>query len=228
MQASIRGIVMNERVINILRVVLLLLLVNMLLANLLVVFLPGDVVQIGAQDQGGFFLATVAIGPANLWRALYAMLESEASLTWSYSSFPNGLYEFEESQKNAYMVVKSYLGYKEQFETLFVPQGIKGSSGGLMFALACYQQLTGLDLCRGLRISGSGTLTGEGLVEQVQGTKQKVLAAKKHQMDIFFVHPDNFYQARSANTEIMIVPVNSFEEALSFLLDTNKQSLYNL
>ena len=70
-------------------------------------------------------------------------------------------------------------------QQLAVPEAVQGNSGGLLLALAFYEQMTGQNIARGLRISGSGTLTNEGFVQPVLGIKQKILAANQHQIDVF-------------------------------------------
>lgn len=228
MRESIEVIAMSKTVNRLLSLILFLVLFNLFLTKSFLVCLPGDVISLGRNDTEGFYLSTAAVGAANLWRALYAIFAPEADLIYNPTGYLEQIGDFNESQNIAYAVVNRYLKNDTDEQQLAVPEAVQGNSGGLLLALAFYEQMTGQNIARGLRISGSGTLTNEGFVQPVLGIKQKILAANQHQIDVFFVHPDNLAQAKSIETEMLVVSVTSFSEALSFLLDTNRQSLYNL
>ncbi|WP_453997150.1 SepM family pheromone-processing serine protease [Bacillus nitroreducens] len=111
---------------------------------------------------------------------------------------------------------------------------IGGPSAGLMFTLEIYNQLTEQDLTHGLRIAGTGTINIDGQVGPIGGIGQKIVAAENSDVDIFFAPNENGavdsdYQqalatAKDIKSDMKIVPVDTFEDALHFLenLDVDK------
>ena len=104
---------------------------------------------------------------------------------------------------------------------------IGGPSAGLMFSLEIYNQLTKEDLTKGYEIAGTGTITPEGIVGRIGGIQQKVVAADKAGAEIFFApfekgaKGSNYEEAMIAaddiNTKMKIVPVDTFDDAVSYL-----------
>lgn len=103
---------------------------------------------------------------------------------------------------------------------------IGGPSAGLMFSLEIYNQLTATDWTHGLKIAGTGSIDEEGNVGRIGGVEQKVIAADQAQMDVFFApddefSPSNYEQAvktaEAIETDMEIVPVTHFNEALHYL-----------
>lgn len=109
----------------------------------------------------------------------------------------------------------------------FTSKGIGGPSAGLMFALEMYDQLTEEDLTSGYLIAGTGEIDFEGNVHRIGGVDKKVVAAHNRGVKIFFAPNEegsensNYVEAKRAaekiNTDMQIVPVDTFEEALEFL-----------
>lgn len=104
---------------------------------------------------------------------------------------------------------------------------IGGPSAGLMFSLEIYNQLTEQDVTRGLDIAGTGSINEDGSVGRIGGAGQKVHAAHESGADIFFAPYENgrdgsnydeaLQAAEDSGTEMEIVRVNHFDEALDFL-----------
>jgi Lon-like protease len=112
---------------------------------------------------------------------------------------------------------------------------IGGPSAGLMMSLEIYNQLTKKDITKGYKIAGTGTIDSEGNVGRIGGIEQKVVAAHEAGADIFFAPNDPISKevkqqnhivsnyeaalktARDIETNMKIVPVTSFEEALAYL-----------
>lgn len=104
---------------------------------------------------------------------------------------------------------------------------IGGPSAGLMFSLEIYNQLTEEDITRGYDIAGTGTIDEDGNVGRIGGVKQKVYAADEVGADIFFApneegaegsnYQDALTTAESIGTDMKIVPVNTFSDALAYL-----------
>ncbi|MGV3466985.1 MAG: SepM family pheromone-processing serine protease [Heyndrickxia sp.] len=113
---------------------------------------------------------------------------------------------------------------------------IGGPSAGLMFSLEIYNQLTKQDITKGYSIAGTGTIDPEGKVGRIGGIDKKVVAASREGADIFFAPDDeitpemkkavpniksNYREALAAakdiGTKMKIVPVKSFDDAVSYL-----------
>ncbi|MFB1081217.1 SepM family pheromone-processing serine protease [Jeotgalibacillus sp. JSM ZJ347] len=114
--------------------------------------------------------------------------------------------------------------------------GIGGPSAGLMYALEIYDQLVEEDLTAGKMVAGTGTISAEGAVGRIGGIEQKVVAADRQGIEIFFAPDDELpkealegnpalqtnYEAavqtaESIGTDMEIVPVKKFEDALEYL-----------
>ncbi len=106
---------------------------------------------------------------------------------------------------------------------------IGGPSAGLMMSLEIYNQLTKGDLTKGYKIAGTGTINAEGEVGPIGGISQKIVAADKEGMDIFFApnekgNPTSNYNeavetGKKIGTEMKIIPVDTFDEAIKYLND---------
>lgn len=111
-----------------------------------------------------------------------------------------------------------------------------GASGGLMFALQIYAELTGQHLRRGEQIAGTGIIDAYGKVYQIGGVDKKVYSAAKAGAAVFFVpnqsatkqllkqdpHYQNNYAvakrtAKQLRTKMKIVPVKTVSDALHYL-----------
>ena len=97
----------------------------------------------------------------------------------------------------------------------FSLSGVEGSSGGLMFALAIYAELT-KDRHGPGAVAGTGTITTDGNVGPIEGTQQKVIAAKRAGARLFIVPRQNYPEV-ATERDIAIVPVATFNEALAAL-----------
>ena len=95
---------------------------------------------------------------------------------------------------------------------------IKGPSAGLMIALEILNQLTENDLSSNLLIAGTGNLSMDGRITEVDGIKQKIISAKKHKADIFLVPQKNYPEALKFNHGIRIIPVDDFDDAVMKLI----------
>ncbi|GAB6092220.1 SepM family pheromone-processing serine protease [Furfurilactobacillus curtus] len=116
------------------------------------------------------------------------------------------------------------------------PGEIGGPSGGLMFSLQIYQQLTNENLRHGQKIAGTGTIGPDGSVGEIGGIDKKIVAANKAGAKIFFApyvkptkellkyEPDHMtnYQlakktAKKYAPKMKVVPVSSFKQAVRYL-----------
>lgn len=96
-----------------------------------------------------------------------------------------------------------------------------GASGGLMLTLTIYNAISGEDIIKGRNISGTGTISSDGSIGEIDGVKYKIMGAAKNNMDIAFVPSNNYDEAIETkdkyNYDIEIVKVDTFDEALEFL-----------
>ncbi|HAJ31916.1 MAG TPA: hypothetical protein DCK79_00855 [Candidatus Atribacteria bacterium] len=95
---------------------------------------------------------------------------------------------------------------------------IKGPSAGLMIALEILNQLTENDLSSNLLIAGTGNLTMDGRITEVDAIKQKIISAKKHKADVFLVPQKNYPEALKFSHGIRIIPVDDFDDIIMKLI----------
>ncbi|PLT27692.1 SepM family pheromone-processing serine protease [Peribacillus deserti] len=110
---------------------------------------------------------------------------------------------------------------------------IGGPSAGLMFTLEIYDQLTEADITKGRKIAGTGEIFPDGTVGPIGGIDQKIVAADKSGAEIFFApnekgKKDSNYNiavktAKDIGTDMKIVPVDSFEDALKYLDEVKRK-----
>jgi PDZ domain-containing protein len=107
-------------------------------------------------------------------------------------------------------------------------QGIGGPSAGLMMTLEIYDQLNKeVDLTRGYRVAGTGTIAADGTVGRIGGIRHKIVAADKAGAEIFFAPDDsgegvsNYQEAvetaKRIGTDMRVVPVKTVDDALAYL-----------
>lgn len=96
-----------------------------------------------------------------------------------------------------------------------------GSSGGLMMALSIYNALTPDDITKGLTIVGTGSITKDGVVEEIGGVKYKVLGAERNNATLFLCPEENYEEAmnikKERNLKIKIVKINTLKDAIDYL-----------
>ncbi len=116
------------------------------------------------------------------------------------------------------------------------PGQVGGPSGGLMFSLQIYSQLTNKNLRHGQKIAGTGTIDADGNVGEIGGIDKKIIAAKKNGAKIFLApylkptktilkyepgHLTNYQLAKKTAKKyapgMKIIPVKSFKQAVSAL-----------
>ena len=94
---------------------------------------------------------------------------------------------------------------------------VGGPSAGLPFALDVLQEL-GTDVDHGHRVVATGEIALDGSVGPIGGVKQKTYGARKAGADVFLVPAgENAAEARRYAGNLLIIPVVSFQQALSAL-----------
>jgi Lon-like protease len=108
-----------------------------------------------------------------------------------------------------------------------VPLGIKssklqGSSSGLILSLELVSRLQNKDLTKGRKIAGTGTVTADGKVVEINDVNLKLKSAQTAGATIFFLPKEN---SKEINTEkyptMTIVPVDTLDEAVMYLENLN-------
>jgi Lon-like protease len=90
---------------------------------------------------------------------------------------------------------------------------ISGSSGGLMFALDIYRVLRPYGRVRAMKIAGTGTIAYDGTVGPIEGTPQKLIAAKRAGARLFLCPKEN-YRDVAGERGLRVIPVGSFRDAV--------------
>jgi PDZ domain-containing protein len=93
---------------------------------------------------------------------------------------------------------------------------IGGPSGGLMFALEIYRTLRPGAPSPERKIAGTGTIAFDGTVGPIEGTRQKLIAAKRAGASVFLVPRENYAEIKDEKV-VRVVPVDTFADALRAL-----------
>lgn len=135
---------------------------------------------------------------------------------------------FRDAAHTAAAVAEAELGYHVTWditgdEILPYPvrvdqDGVGGASGGLLIGLAVYDRLSPIDLARGRRVAGTGTLAADGSVGRVGGVAAKAAAAGAAGVDVFLVPSSQAGEARAVLADdVVVLGVETFAEAVAAL-----------
>nr|WP_305775325.1 SepM family pheromone-processing serine protease [Lentilactobacillus kosonis] len=125
---------------------------------------------------------------------------------------------------------------KSQIPIKVDPGEVGGPSGGLMFSLQIYSQLTNQNLRHNQKIAGTGTISGNGYVGEIGGIDKKVITAKRAGAKIFLApyikpnkeilklepgHKTNYEVAKQTAKkyapDMKVIPITTFSQAVSYL-----------
>ncbi|MHA8138586.1 SepM family pheromone-processing serine protease [Lactobacillaceae bacterium Scapto_B20] len=131
------------------------------------------------------------------------------------------------------------LSVKTKIPVKVDPGQIGGPSGGLMFSLQIYSQLTGENIRKDRKIAGTGTINADGSVGEIGGIDKKIIAAKRQGATVFLapyvkptkavreLEPDGLtnYElavktAKRYAPNMKVIPVTSFNDALTKLKES--------
>lgn len=102
-------------------------------------------------------------------------------------------------------------------------ENIVGPSAGTMFTLEIINQLdTKEDLTQGYKIAGTGTMNVDGVVGPIDGVEQKIVAAEERGAQYFFSPPENYIDAVKAASSLIVVKIETIDDALAFLRNLQK------
>ena len=100
---------------------------------------------------------------------------------------------------------------------------VGGPSGGLLQTLSIYNRLLDFDYTKGLKISGTGTMSINGRVGQIGGIKQKVYTAYDDDVDVFLCPEEDYPEALKAYNSLKhkermaLVSVSTLSDAIAYL-----------
>lgn len=95
-----------------------------------------------------------------------------------------------------------------------VGQEVVGPSGGLIFALAIYDELTPGSLVDGRIVAGTGEIKASGEVAAIGGARQKLEAARRAGASVFMLPAANCADIDTTNKNLTIVKVTKLSDAI--------------
>ena len=110
------------------------------------------------------------------------------------------------------------VGYRYEFPIDISLQlgDVGGPSGGMMFALGIYDQLTPGEVTGGQHIAGTGTIDGDGNIGPIGGIRQKLYGAKQAGAKFFLAPEDNCAEVIGNVPEgLQVFKVKKFNQALN-------------
>lgn len=108
------------------------------------------------------------------------------------------------------------LGYEFPVQIdVHIDDDIGGPSAGMIFALAIYDTLTPGAMLEGLRIAGTGEITGDGEVGAIGGIQQKIAAASDDNVELFLAPASNCDDVAGAhNGDMQVVSIETLDDAI--------------
>lgn len=107
-----------------------------------------------------------------------------------------------------------------------------GPSGGLLQTLSVYSQITGIDLTKGKKICGTGTISVGGTVGRIGGISQKIVTAIRNDADVFLCPSEHYeeametYYKTKGHEKMTVIEVSTFEDAVNALMDLGEKNDY--
>lgn len=105
---------------------------------------------------------------------------------------------------------------------------VGGPSAGLMVALTVFDKVNAdIDLAAGRVIAGTGTIDFGGAIGPIGGIRFKVIGADRANAELFLAPAGQADAAREAipeGSELIVVPVDSFDDAIAVLQETDVQA----
>jgi len=140
----------------------------------------------------------------------------------------------DEKEKNKYVEVNSIDGKKNTLIYIICDYDMKmnnvsfnfskgesGPSGGFMIALSIYDKLNNVDLTKGKKIAGTGTIDLDGRIGEISGVRYKIIGASENDADIFLCPKENYKEAKEVvqeyNLDIKLVKIEKFSDAIKYL-----------
>ena len=154
--------------------------------------------------------------------------EVELETTYKNKTYKRKLkvkYENNEGKLGINLINIEDIEYSPDIKIL-IDDNESGSSSGLMLALTIYDKLVDKDISNGLKIIGTGSIDLDGNIKPIDGLKYKMLGLKGKKYDVLFIPYENKEEAnninRKYNLNLDFVPIKTFDEAISYLLNVKK------
>ncbi len=126
--------------------------------------------------------------------------------------------EVQGKQRAGVILRPQYSSVQLPIKVDFQSGNTSGASGGLVFALEIYDRLdVKTNLAKGRVIAATGTLDPSGQVGPIEGIAYKLVGAERAGASIFLVPRDNWPEIENVPTNMTVIPVSTFEEALRAL-----------
>lgn len=106
---------------------------------------------------------------------------------------------------------------KLPFEVKFETGTTSGASGGLVFALEIYNQLTPDDITKGRKIAATGTLEADGSIGGIEGINLKLIGAGRAGAQAILIPRANVKDVDGLPPDVEVISVGTFNEALDAL-----------
>lgn len=108
------------------------------------------------------------------------------------------------------------VGYHHAADVDFgIDQSIGGPSAGLVFSLGVYDKITPGPLTGNHVIAGTGTITADGQVGPIGGTREKLRSAQNRGAQLFLVPDRNCADLAGVDTPVPVVKVSSLSDAVT-------------
>lgn len=101
--------------------------------------------------------------------------------------------------------------------TTAIPPGVGGPSLGLALTLQVVDQLTPGGITNGWNVAATGAILPDGQVGAIGGAKYKAIGAERAGAGVMFVPRANYEEALAGATQILVVPVDTAQDALAWL-----------
>lgn len=108
--------------------------------------------------------------------------------------------------------------YQHQVQTEFdLDPELVGTSGGLAFALAVYDELTPDSLLAGRNVAATGVISASGEVGSIGALRQKLRSAERAGAEIMLVPANNCSDVEGFSTSMIVVKVTKLDDAIASL-----------
>lgn len=138
-------------------------------------------------------------------------------------------FEITPEERDGSWVIGAMIGYTYNFPvTIELQLGeVGGPSGGLMFALGILDALEPGDLAGTHHVSGTGTISADGLVGPIGGVELKMLAAKDSGADLFLLPDGNCQEALGQVPDgLSVISVRDLDEAVAAVERLNQEETF--
>lgn len=136
----------------------------------------------------------------------------------------DGYFKVYEEDKQKYVgvsIVNTYDIKSDYNINIKTKSNESGPSAGLMMSLSVYSAISDIDIVKGRKIVGSGTIDREGNVGAIGGVNFKLASAIKEGADIFICSADNYDEVmeemNNNSYDIEIISVSTLNEAIDKL-----------